>query len=176
MEETELRSALTVFVTLLFVSMLMAQDEPRPESKPSIDAAISPAETPAPAASIKPRRVIDKRFVFIMGSLGAAESLRFTTRKLVIEHEYAAGAPWITRVPANPPMVAKDLGLYASELLVAYEMKKPHDWLPGDRVIRKLWWVYPVAMTALHIKNGVGNIRTQGPGGCASIDCAMSPP
>jgi hypothetical protein len=54
---------------------------------------------------------------------------------------------------------------------VAYELKKSHSWLPGDRFIRKLWWAYPSAMTAIHIKNAVGNIRTQSPGGCTSVEC-----
>jgi hypothetical protein len=69
--------------------------------------------------------------------------------------------------------VAQYSGVYAAELLVAYELKKPHSWLPGDRVIRKLWWAYPAAMVAIHVKNGIGNIRTQGPGGCTSMECEM---
>jgi hypothetical protein len=116
--------------------------------------------------------VLDKKFVFVMGALGGAESLRFTSRKLVLDNEFAAGAPWVTHVTPNQHLVAKYAGLYAAELTVAYEMKKPHDWLSGDRVIRKFWWVYPAAMAAIHIKNGVANIRTQGPSGCTSIECA----
>ena len=108
-----------------------------------------------------------------MIALGGAESLRFTTRKLVLDHEYAAGAPWVTSVPQNQHLVAKYAGLYAAELLVTYELKKPHSWLPGDRVVRKLWWAYPAAMVAIHIKNGVGNMRTQAPGGCTTVECAM---
>ena len=108
-------------------------------------------------------RVIDKKFMVIMGALGGAESLRFTTHKLVLEHEFAASAPWVTSVPPNQHLVAKYAAIYAAELLVAYELKKPHSWLPGDKVIRKFWWAYPVAMAAIHIKNGVGSIRTQPP-------------
>src|SRR6202011_3758263 len=52
----------------------------------------------------------------------------------------------VTHVPENRHLVAKYSGLYAAELLVAYEMKKPHSWLPGDGVIRKFWWAYPAAM------------------------------
>ncbi len=131
---------------------------------------VPPASLPdAPVA----HRVIDKKFIAVMAALGGAESLRFTTRQLVLEREFAAGAPWVTRVPPHPPMVASDAGIFAAELLVAYELKKPHSWLPGDKVIRKLWWTYPAAMVAIHIKNGVGNIRTQGPGGCTSVECAM---
>lgn len=118
------------------------------------------------------QRVIDKKFIAVMGALGGAESMRFTSRKLVLDNEFAAGAPWVTSVPSNQHIVAKYAGIYAAEVLVAYELKKRHHWLPGDKVIRKLWWVYPAAMVAIHIKNGMGNIHTQGPGGCTSVECA----
>jgi hypothetical protein len=117
-------------------------------------------------------KVIDKKFIAVMAALGGAESLRFTTHKLVLDHEFAAGAPWITSVPANPHLVAKGAAIYAAELLVAYELKKPHSWLPGDKVIRKLWWAYPAAMIAIHIKNGVGSIRTQAPS-CTVAECQL---
>lgn len=136
----------------------------------SVAPVVSLPENPAP------HRVIDKKFLFVMGALGGAESVRFTSRKLVLDNEFAAGAPWVTHVSPNQHLVAKYAGLYAAELLVAYEMKKPHSWLPGDRVIRKFWWAYPAAMAAVHIKNGVANMRTQGPGGCTSIECAMQIP
>ena len=118
-------------------------------------------------------RIIDKKFIIIMGALGGAESLRFTTRKLVLDHEFAAGAPWVTSVPPNQHLVAKYAGLYALELLVAYEIKKPHSWLPGDKIIRKLWWAYPAVMGAIHIHNAIGNIRTQAPSGCTTPECQM---
>ncbi|MFZ0814409.1 MAG: hypothetical protein WAM78_02760 [Candidatus Sulfotelmatobacter sp.] len=121
----------------------------------------------------KPERVFDKKFFAVMGSLGAAESLRFTTRKLVLDREFDAGAPWVTSVPSNRGIIAKDLALYSSEFLVAYELKKRHSWLPGNRVIRQFWWAYPLAMTTIHVKNAIGNIRTQGPGGCTSVECAL---
>ncbi len=115
-------------------------------------------------------KVIDKKFIAVMAALGGAESLRFTTHKLVLDHEFAAGAPWVTSVPANPHLIAKGAAIYAAELLVAYELKKPHSWLPGDKVVRKLWWAYPAAMMAIHIKNGVGSIRTQAPS-CPVAEC-----
>jgi hypothetical protein len=118
-------------------------------------------------------RVIDKKFVAVMGALGGAETLRFTSRKLVLDNEFAAGAPWVTHVTPNQNLVAEYGALYAAEFIVSYQVKKSHSWLPGDRVIRKFWWAYPAAMTAIHIKNGVGNIRSQGPGGCTSMQCAM---
>lgn len=125
--------------------------------------AVSLPDTPVPQRVEVKVKVIDKKFIAVMAALGGAESLRFTTHKLVLDHEFAAGAPWVTSVPANPHLVAKGAAIYAAELLVAYELKKPHSWLPGDGIIRKLWWAYPAAMMSIHIKNGVGSIRTQAP-------------
>lgn len=160
--------------TLLLVSRLAAQNVDLNEiESDALPAAAAPmVAIPAAPYQAKPQKVFDKKFVVVLGSLGAAESLRFTTRRLVVEREFDAGAPWVTSVPSKPHAVAIDLALYSSEFLVAYELKKSHPWLPGDRVIRKLWWVYPAAMTAIHIKNAVGNIRTQAPGGCTSTECA----
>jgi hypothetical protein len=115
-------------------------------------------------------KVIDKKFIAVMAALGGAESLRFTTHKLVLDHEFAAGAPWVINVPANPHLVAKGAAIYVAELIVVYELKKPHSWLPGDKVIRKLWWLYPAAMAPIHIKNGVRSIRTQAPS-CPGGEC-----
>ncbi len=171
-----MRKYLTAFKVLipalLLAGRLAAQNTDFNKEAPEPVPAAPILATTAPSTP-QPGRVIDKKFVFVMGALGGAESLRFTSRKLVLDHEFAAGAPWVTSVPPNQHLVAKYAGLYAAELLVAYELKKPHSWLPGDRVIRKLWWAYPTAMLAIHIKNGVGNMRTQGPGGCTSADCAM---
>lgn len=167
---------------LLLIPLFAAAQNPLAGPAPSeLHAGIDPSGAFTSTSTTPPHlpdtpsahRVIDQKFVVVMGALGGAESLRFTTRKLVLEHEYAAGAPWVTSVPANQQLVEKYAGLYAAELLVAYELKKPHSWLPGDRVVRKLWWAYPAAMSAVHIKNGVGNIRTQSPGGCTSVECAM---
>lgn len=124
------------------------------------------------ALTARKARVFDKRFVAVMGALGGAESFRFTSRKLVLDNEFAAGAPWVTRVPPNQHIIVKDGALFAAELLAAYEIKKRHSWLPGDKVLRKLWWAYPATMTTIHLKNAISNVRTQGPGGCTSIECA----
>ncbi len=147
----------------------LAHDEVKPTDGLSSTSTASRSLPNAPTR----QRVIDKKFIIVMGVLGGAESLRFTTRKLVLDHEFAAGAPWVTSIPANQHLVAKYAGIYAAELLVVYELKKPHSWLAGDQVIRRVWWAYPAAMAAIHIKNGVGNMSTQGPGSCTSVECAM---
>jgi len=177
----------TLLVILLVIAPALAEcpqpsEEILPEVRDEINSTTISTATAAPAvllpdAPVSQRvevkvnvKVIDKKFIAVMAALGGAESLRFTTHKLVLDHEFAAGAPWVTSVPANPHMVAKGAAIYAAELLVAYELKKPHSWLPGDKIIRKLWWAYPAAMIAIHIKNGVGSIRTQAPS-CPVADC-----
>ncbi len=138
------------------------------------ESAVAPAaqlpDAPAPQVKVK-AKVIDKKFIVVMGALAGAETLRFTTHQLVLDHEFAAGAPWVTSVPENQHLVAKYAAIYAAELLVAYEIKKPHDWLPGDKVIRKFWWAFPAAMTVIHTKNGVRSIQTQAPS-CPVEECA----
>jgi hypothetical protein len=117
------------------------------------------------------KRVIDKKFIAVMGSLGAAESMRITTRTLVLDHEFAAGAPWVTSTPSHSHLVVKYAPIYGAELAFAYELKKPHHWLPGDRVLRHLWWTYPAIMTILHVKNSLGNIHTSAPTACPAPQC-----
>jgi hypothetical protein len=176
-----LPTARLLALMLLIVVRGVAQDHIANEMPSEMHDEVNPAgsstSASAPPVSLPNapslQRVIDKKFVAVMGALGGAESLRFTTRKLVLEHEFAAGAPWVSSVPSNRHDIAKDGALFAVELLVAYELKKPHSWLPGDRVIRKLWWAYPAAMVAMHIKNGVGNIRTQAPSGCPAARCQL---
>jgi hypothetical protein len=156
-----------------------AEMNPSPISpSPVSPSPISPSPIKvAPAATsqytlpdaLAPQKVMDKKFIAVMAALGGAESLRLTAHKLVLDNEFAAGAPWVTSVPSGPHMVAKYGGIFAAELLVAYELKKRHDWLPGDKVIRKLWWAPPAVLAVIHIKNGIRSIRTQGPGGCTSV-------
>lgn len=116
-------------------------------------------------------KVIDKKFIAVMAALGGAETLRFTTHKLVLDHEFAAGAPWVPSVPPNQHLIARYAAIYAAEVLVTYELKKPHSWLPGDKVIRKFWWAYPATMAPIHIMNGIRSIRTQAPSGCPVAEC-----
>jgi hypothetical protein len=164
-------SFLAIAVLVNLSSRVEAQAESLNLSDP---AAVQPAiSTPQPALPEhpQPHRVIDKKFIAIMGTLGATESMRFTTRQLVLENEMSAGAPWVTSVPSHTHLVFRYAPIFAAELLVAYELKKPHDWLPGDRVVRKLWWLYPVAMGSLHLHNAIGNINTQAPAGCPVAEC-----
>jgi hypothetical protein len=181
---TETKEILLTAVRVLILSLLLAGQlaaqspaNHTMDSEKITDEALPSAPVPMTIAAqpqrSKPERVFDKKFFAVMESLGAAESLRSTTRTLVLDREFDAGAPWVTSVPSNRGIIAKDLALYSSEFLVAYELKKRHSWLPGDRVIHRLWWAYPAAMTAIHVKNAIGNIRTQGPGGCTSVECAL---
>jgi hypothetical protein len=158
-------------LALLLVARLAAQnadfDKIATEALPA-----APMQTAPVPSSAKPGKVFDKKFFAIMGSLGGAESFRFTSRQLVLDHEFAAGAPWVTNPPPNRPIMLKGLAVYGAEFLLTYELKKSHSWLSGDRVIRKVWWAYPAAMAVIHIKNAVGNVRITGQGGCTSVECA----
>jgi hypothetical protein len=182
-EETYLQTArllaLTLLVVFLAIAPALAQgplpSEMLREGRGEINStaaytAIAAPPVSLPDAPVPQPRVIDKKFIAVMGTLAGAETLRFTTHKLVLDHEYAAGAPWVASVPPNQHLVAKYAAIYAAELLVAYEIKKPHSWLPGDKIIRKLWWAYPAAMVPIHIRNGVRSIRTQAPS-CPVAEC-----
>jgi hypothetical protein len=97
-----------------------------------------------------------------MGALAASEATRITTTTLVLDNEAAEGAPWVSAPPAHGTLIAKNSLIFLSELLVAYEMKKPHSWLPGDRIVRKLWWVSPAVMSTIHFKAAAHNIALGG--------------
>jgi hypothetical protein len=165
-----LRMTQVMIFVLLIGSYVVAEDAPN-EVTPTAAYRADSSPLAALPATPKPQRVIDKKFILIMGTLGLAESMHITTRTLVLEHEQAAGAPWVTSLPSRPHLIAQDALIYVSELLVAYEMKKPHSWLPGDKVIRKLWWVYPAVMAAPHFKSAANNIQMKPPAGCASAEC-----
>jgi hypothetical protein len=160
---------LTLLGVLLVIVPALAQTNLSNEMLREVHSEIGPMLAPATPAALPDApapqkvKVIDKKFIAVMATLAGAESLRFTTHKLVLDHEFAAGAPWVTSVPAARHLAVKYSAIYAAELLVAYELKKPHSRLPGDKTIRKLWWLYPAAMAPMHIMNGVRSIRTQAP-------------
>ena len=168
-------AASTMFAQSLSPTAALVEASPAinlPNVSPVVVVPAPLPDAPVPQTAKVKVKVIDKKFIAIMAALGGAETLRFTTRQLVLVNEFAAGAPWVTRVPSNRHLVAKYSAIYAAELLVAYELKKPHSWLPGDRFIKKFWWAYPAAMAPIHIKNGVRNIRTQAPS-CPVEECQM---
>ena len=92
-------------------------------SSSSYELSASPAAPLPNAPAPQKKSVIDKKFIAVMVGLGGAESVRIATHKLVLDHELAAGAPWVTSVPPNSHVVFKFSGIYAAELLAAYELK-----------------------------------------------------
>ncbi|MFY9559883.1 MAG: hypothetical protein WAQ52_06595 [Terriglobales bacterium] len=168
-----MRAVQFTLFTLLITAHLMAQIPMQVEAESSVEPAASSIQPVSLPDAPEPQRVIDKKFIVVLGALGAAESLRISTNTLALEHMFAAGAPWVTSAPNHRNLAAKNGLIFASELIVAYELKKPHSWLPGDKVIRKLWWVYPVVMMAIHFKNASDTIRMRPPAGCTSAECQL---
>ena len=79
----------TLFSIVVDISAQTSSHPPQPDL-PSL---------PAPQSfqhRVHPSRVLDKKYFAVMGALGAAESMRVTTRTLVLDHEMAEGAPWVS--------------------------------------------------------------------------------
>jgi hypothetical protein len=161
---------LIVFI-LLIGTYATAQSGPHGEEQPTPAYTSNFAQPAALPASPQPQKVFDKKFMILMGVLGTAETMRLTTRHLVLVHEQAEGAPWATTIPSHSHLVVRNASIFAAEMLVAYEIKKHHDWLPGDRVVRKLWWVYPVAAAVIDFKLAAHTMQLQPPMGCTEQGC-----
>ena len=159
-----------VFV-LLFSIRMLAQNQLAIETDTIAEPIASSSQSAPPPDGPRPQKVVDKKFIFVMGALAASETLRITSNTMALDRMYAEGAPWIISAPSHRNLTFKNGAIFASELLVAYELKKPHSWLPGDKIIRKLWWVYPVAMTAVHFKKASHTMGMSAPAGCMVIGC-----
>jgi hypothetical protein len=170
-EGIQLRVVQIVVFMMLIGSFARAQDGPHDEGIAGAEYAPNSSQSTVLPATPQPQKVIDKKFLIVMGALGVAEAMRSTSRHLVIEHENAQGAPWALTVPSHTHLIARDASIYAAEMLVAYEIKKRHDWLPGDKVIRKFWWVYPVVAAVIDYKLAVHTMRLQPPAGCTQEGC-----
>ena len=160
-----------VFFVLLFAIRVLAQNQMGIETDTIVESTASYIQPSSPPDGPKPQKVVDKKVIFVMGALAASETLRITSNTMALERMYAEGAPWVTSAPSHRNVTAKNAAIFTSELFVAYELKKPHSWLPGDKIIRKLWWVYPVAMTVVHFRKASHTMQMRPPAGCMSIEC-----
>jgi hypothetical protein len=166
-----LRTLQFIVCTLLIGSFSMAQEGPHDTALPAAEYGGNFVQSSTLPSSPQPQKVFDKKFMILMGVLGTAETMRLTTRHLVLVHEQAEGAPWATTIPSHSHLVVRNASIFAAEMLVAYEIKKRHDWLPGDRVVRKLWWVYPVAASVIDFKLAAHTMQLQPPSGCTEQGC-----
>jgi hypothetical protein len=156
---------------LMIGSYANAQSGPNDEAQPAPEYTANFIQPAALPATPQPQRVIDKKFMLVMGVLGTAETMRLTTRHLVLVHEQAEGAPWATTIPSHSHLVVRSASIFAVEMLVAYEIKKRHDWLPGDKVVRKLWWIYPAAAALIDFKLAAHTMQLRPPSGCTEQGC-----
>lgn len=161
------------FTILLLLSAihLVAQNDVQIDADTIVQPGANSSQSSTLPDAPRPQKVIDKKFIFVFGAFAASETLRITSNTLALHREYTEGAPWVTSPPNHRNLTIKNGAIFASELLVAYELKKPHPWLPGDKVIRKLWWVYPVTMTVIHFKKAAHTMSMSAPAGCTSIEC-----
>lgn len=110
-----------------------------------------------------PSKVIDAQFLAVLSVEAAAKSADFAetaahlgSRRWVacapaytcVNHgswfSVQENDPWFGRRPGTTRLVTENLGLFSAESFIAYEIKKPHRWLPGDKLLSRLWWV-PIA-------------------------------
>jgi hypothetical protein len=166
-----LRAIHFIIFLLLAGNYASGQTGPNDESASSAEYTANFTQSAALPAAPQPQRVVDKKFMLLMGVLGTAETMRLTTRHLVLVHEQAQGAPWATTIPSHSQLVLRNASIFAAEMLVAYEIKKRHDWLPGDKVVRRLWWVYPVAAAVIDFKLAAHTMQLQPPSGCTEQGC-----
>ncbi|HXY03883.1 MAG TPA: hypothetical protein VEI49_09920 [Terriglobales bacterium] len=136
--------------------------------------------TAANAAELpdRPSKVADRQFFLLLSVEAAAKSADFaeTAAHLgkqiwvpcvpaytCINHESAytvlENDPWFGKRPSTGRMIWENFGLFGVESLIAYQIKKPHQWLPGDRLIRKFWWVPLVYQTQAHARFAYHNSR-----------------
>jgi hypothetical protein len=110
-----------------------------------------------------PSKTVDKRFLTVLSAEAVAKSVDFletaahlgketwvpcvpayTCVNHAILYTVQESDTWFGKDPGTGRMAGENIGLFAAESLIAYEIKKPHRWLPGDRVLRKFWWI-PIA-------------------------------
>jgi len=110
-----------------------------------------------------PSRTIDAPFMAVLAAEAAAKSADFAEtaahlgdRRWVpcmpaytcMDHGFwlrvQENDSWFGRRPGTARMVTENIGLFGAETVIAYEIKKPHRWLPGDKVVKRLWWL-PIA-------------------------------
>jgi len=118
-----------------------------------------------------PSKTVDAQFVAVLSAEAAAKSADFSetaahlgNRKWVacvpaytcMDHgswySVQENDPWFGKRPGTVRMITENLGLFATESAIAYELKKPHRWLPGDKIVRKLWWLPVVYQIQAHAR------------------------
>lgn len=124
------------------------------------------AQPPAfllPEAPEPQTRVVDKKFIAVMGFEFSAIAGDMTSTELCLgEGGFHETNPWFGPHPSVARLSTESMAIFAFESLSAYELKKPHDWIPFDRQVRRLWWVYPVANGLEHFRLTYHNMKLYG--------------
>lgn len=113
----------------------------------------------APSAAIKSEQVIDKKFIVVMAFEAAAKSADFYTTSRCQAAGCTETDPLFGRHPSDTRLVVENVGIFAADVALAYELKKQHDWLPGDKYIRKFWWMPAAFWTVEHTRLARNNSK-----------------
>jgi|SRR5579862_3429675 len=135
--------------------------------------AATAAELPDP-----PSRVADREFFVVLAVEAAAKSADFAETAahlgkqtwvpcvpsyVCMSHGYVytvvENDPWFGTRPSTGRMIGENFAVFGAESLLAYEIKKPHQRLPGDRLIRKLWWIPLAYQIQAHARLAYHNSR-----------------
>lgn len=116
-----------------------------------LPASAAPPFITLPEAPRPQPRVIDRKFLAVMGFEAAGITGDFYSTALCLRQPGLRETnSWFGSHPSNTRLATESMGIFALEAFGTYELKKPHDWLPFDRQIRRFWWVYPVANGVEH--------------------------
>jgi hypothetical protein len=119
----------------------------------------------APKPQLSRERVIDRPFLILMGVEAAAKSADFITTAQAIGRSCGPDCTvtesdrWFGPLPSNGRLIGENLGIFSAEVVLSYELKKPHPWLPGDRYLRKAWWLPAAWQIKGHTRNAVWNLN-----------------
>jgi hypothetical protein len=111
--------------------------------------AIKLPEEPMP----QKQTVLDRKYLAVMGFEFSGLAADFYSTTLCLRRSgFRETDSWFGSHPSTARLTTESLGVFTAEAFGTYELKKPHDWLPFDRQIRRFWWIYPVA-------NGIDHFR-----------------
>ena len=149
MSSTNMANQKTIAYSLIVFTMLAA-------TALAAEPPIKLPEEPAP----QKLRVVDKKYLAVMGFEFSGLAGDFASTTLCLRRgDFRETDPWFGPHPSTTRLTTESLGIFTAEAFGTYELKKPHDWLPFDKQIRRFWWIYPVASGLDHFRLSYRNMQ-----------------